>query len=83
MAQLFNNFLIVEKEVGLGKPQSQFFKGYVVSRSFDIVVVMREKQGQESVASCMFANFFSFHEGDSDLCGNVKMTLNIPKCTEL
>ena len=83
MAQLFNNFLIVEKEVGLGKPQSQFFKGYVVSRGFDIVVVMREKQGQESVASCMFANLFSFHEGDSDLCGNVKMTINIPKCTEL
>ena len=31
----------------------------------------------------MFANLFSLHEVNFDQCGNVKMTVNIPKGTEL
>ena len=30
----------------------------------------------------MFANPFSLHEVHFDQCGNVKMTVNIPKGTE-
>ena len=31
----------------------------------------------------MFANLFSLHEVNFDQCGNVKMTVNISKGTEL
>ena len=67
--------------VRIRQPCTRSLKGHVVSLGF--VVVMRKKQSKQSVASCMFANLFSLHEVNFDQCGNVKMTVNIPKGTEL
>ena len=69
--------------LGLDNPVPSPSRGMLFRVALIFVVVVREKQSQESVASYMFANLFSFHEGDFDLYGDVKMTVDIPKGTEL
>ena len=67
--------------LGLNNPVPGPSRGMLFRAASIFAVVMRKKRSKESVASCMF--YFCLHEVNSDQCGNVKMTLNIPKGTEL
>ena len=69
--------------LGLNNPVPGPSRGMLFRAASIFAVVMRKKRSKESVASCMFANLFSLHEVNFDRCGNVKMTVNIPKGTEL
>ena len=69
--------------LGLNNPVPGPSRGMLSRAASIFAVVMRKKRSKESVASCMFANLFSLHEINFDQCGNVKMTVNIPKGTEL
>ena len=69
--------------LGLNNPVPGPSRGMLFRAASIFAVVMRKKRSKESVASCMFANLFSLHEINFDQCGNVKMTVNIPKDTEL
>ena len=69
--------------LGLNNPVPGPSRGMLFRAASIFAVVMRKKRSKESVASCMFANLFCLHEVNSDQCGNVKMTVNIPKGTEL
>ena len=69
--------------LGLNNPVPGPSRGMLFRAASIFAVVMRKKRSKESVANCMFANLFCLHEVNFDQCGNVKMTVNIPKGTEL
>ena len=69
--------------LGLNNPVPGPSRGMLSRAASIFAFVMRKKRSKESVASCMFANLFYLHEVNFDQCGNVKMTVNIPKGTEL
>ena len=48
----------MEKEVGLGKPQSQFFKGYFVSRGFGMLLSCERSRAKKASQAVCLPTFF-------------------------